>query len=337
MRAYQFNGYGKIEDRLQLVDIPDPVAGPDEVLIDIKAASLNPIDIKIVEGVLRSFSKYDLPHTLGFDGAGVVLSTGRGVTAFKVGDDVFFRTTREGIGSFAEKISVPASVVAHKPVSCDFVAAAALPLVGLTVVQALVDRAKAKAGQSILIHAGSGGVGTFAIQYARHLGLDITTTCSSRNVEFVRDLGADHVITYDTENYLDRSDRYDIVFDMLGGDYTLQSFNIVKPNGNVVSIAGPPDAQFAEKAGASLPVRIAMWIMGRRVRKVAQRAQAHYYRFLTDSRGDQLADIAALVDKGAIKPVIDSTYAFSGLHDAFAKLATGHAHGKLVIDLDHTG
>ena len=181
MRAYQFTGYGPIASNVALADIPDPVVRPGEVLIEIHAASLNPIDYKIVRGDLRRVSSYTLPHRLGYDLSGVVTAVGAAVSRFKPGDAVFARTSGDSIGSFAEKIVLDQDYVAIKPSRLSYAEAASLALVGLTTMQGLIDRVHAKAGQSILIHAGSGGVGTFAVQYCKHLGLNVTATTSSRN------------------------------------------------------------------------------------------------------------------------------------------------------------
>ena len=226
MRAFVLTGYGPISDNVRLAEIADPAAGPGEVVIEIHAASLNPIDFKTVRGDLKRISKYKLPRPFGFDASGIVLSVGAGVTKFKPGDAVYVRAARDSIGTFAESIALPESLVALKPTTVSHAQAASLPLVGLTTLQGF-GRAGARAGQRILIHAGSGGVGTFAVQYARHLGLHVTSTTSSKNAEFVSSLGADPVIAYDRENYLEQGGDYDIVYDTLGGAFTADAFMLV--------------------------------------------------------------------------------------------------------------
>jgi alcohol dehydrogenase len=205
-----------------------------------------------------------------------------------------------------------------------------LPLVGLTTLQAF-GRAGAGAGQRILIHAGSGGVGTFAVQYAKHLGLHVTSTTSSRNADFVKSLGADRVIAYDRENNLEQGGGYDIVYDTLGGAFTVDAFKVVKRGGVVISLSGPPDRDFARREGAGLVVRIAVWLMGRKVYAASAAAGAAYVWFFTESNGEQLRDIAALVECGAIKPVIDREFAFDKLPEALAYLEAGRARGKVVL------
>ena len=264
MRAFQLTGYGAISDHVRLAEIPDPVAGPGEVLIDIHAASLNPIDFKIVHGALKRISNYKLPRPIGFDASGIVLSVGAGATRFKPGDVVYARASRASIGTFAEKIALPENLVALKPSGISHAEAASLALVGLTTLQGF-GRARARAGQRILIHAGSGGVGTFAVQYARYLGLEVTSTTSSKNADFVRSLGANRVIAYDRENYLEQGGDYDIVYDTLGGAFTIDAFKVVKRGGTVISLSGPPDRDFVSREGGGLVVRIAVWLMGRKV------------------------------------------------------------------------
>jgi alcohol dehydrogenase len=332
MRAFLLNGYGAISDNVRLAEIPDPDPGPGEVLIEIHAASLNPIDFKLVHGALKRVSTYKLPRPFGFDASGIVRAVGAGAAKFKPGEAVYVRASRETIGTFAEQIALPEKFIALKPAAVSHGEAASLPLVGLTTLQAF-GRAGARAGQRILIHAGSGGVGTFAVQYARHLGLDVTSTTSSKNADFVKSLGADRVIAYDRENYLEQGGDYDIVYDTLGGAFTVDAFKLVKRGGVVISLSGPPDRDFAQREGAGWLVRVAVWLMGRKVYAASAKAGAAYCWFFTEANGDQLRDIAALVDNGAIKPVIDREFAFEQLPDALRYLEAGRARGKVVLKL----
>ena len=332
MRAFVLTGYGAIADNVRLAQLPDPVAASGEVLVEVHAASLNPIDFKIVHGDLKRVSKYKLPRPFGFDASGVVISVGAGAGRFKPGDTVYLRASRNTIGTFAEQIAVDEKLVALKPFILSHAQAASLPLVGLTTLQGFA-RVGARAGQRILIHAGSGGVGTFAVQYARHLGLHVTSTTSSKNVDFVRSLGAEKVIAYDRENYLEQGGDYDIVYDTLGGAFTVDAFKVVKRGGTVISLSGPPDRDFARREGAGLLVRVAVWLMGRKVYAASAEAGAAYCWFFTESNGDQLRDIARLIDSGAIKPVIDREFAFEQLPDALSYLEAGRARGKVVLKL----
>ena len=330
MRAFVLTGYGTISDHVRLAEIPDPVAGPGEVLIEIHAASLNPIDFKIMRGDLKRISRYKLPRPTGFDASGIMKSGGAGATRFRPGDAVYVRASRDTIGTFAEQIALPEKFVALKPATISHAEAASLPLVGLTTLQGFA-RAGARAGQRILIHAGSGGIGTFAVQYARYLGLHVTTTTSSKNVDFVKSLGADRVIAYDRENYLEQGGGYDIVYDTLGGAFTVDAFKVVKRGGVVISLSGPPDRDFARREGAGWLVRVAVWLMGRKVYAASAKAGAEYCWFFTEANGDQLHEIATLVDSGAIKPVIDREFAFEQLPAALSYLEGGRARGKVVL------
>jgi alcohol dehydrogenase len=330
MRAFLLDGYGAIADHVKLADVADPVARFDEVVIEIHAASLNPIDFKIVRGDLKRVSKYRLPRTFGFDASGIVLSVGTQASRFNPGDVVYVRASRETIGTFAEKIALPEKFVALKPACATHAEAASLPLVGLTTLQGF-GKVGARAGQRILIHAGAGGIGTFAVQYSKHLGLHVTSTTSSKNAEFVKSLGADRIIAYDRENYLDRGGDYDIVYDTLGGAFTVDAFKVVKRGGAVISLSGPPDRDFARREGAGLLVRVAVWLMSRKIYAASAAAGASYCWFFTEANGDQLREIAGLVEAGAIKPVIDREFAFEDLPAALAYLEKGRARGKVVL------
>jgi alcohol dehydrogenase len=334
MRRLEVYKYGQLTDSVRFAEAADPIAGPTDVVIDIAAASINPIDYKFVNGAMRRFQAVEFPAAFGFDCSGTVSAAGSGVTGFAVGDKVFARAPRQRMGSFAERVVIDAKLVAYAPKSISLAEAAALPLVALTTVQGLVDRARAQPGQSILIHAGSGGLGSFIVQYAKHvLQLHVTTTTSSRNQDWVAQLGADKVISYDKEDYLASGDRYDIVFDTLGGKTTIDAFKALKRGGVLVSVGGPPDRWFAKQVSASGVAAIAMFMMSFPVRARARLHSIDYYRFLTESNGLQLRHIAEIVDKGFVKPVIDRQYAFNQIIQAFEYVQTGHAKGKVIIDM----
>jgi len=331
MRVWQANAYGPAKSALTLVTIPRPSPGPGEVRLRVAAASLNPIDYKQLHGDLHRLTPLRFPVTVGFDASGVIDAVGADVSEFKVGDAVFVRGSRDTLGAFAEFDVQPARFVAHAPKSIDALGAASLPLVALTTVQGLVDRAHARAGERILIHAGSGGLGSFAIQYAKALGMIVDTTTSSRNADWVLALGADQVICYDREEVRQRGPIYDIVFDTLGGEHTLQAFDLLKAGGVVVSVAGPPDREMAALFAGNPLVRVAMWWLARKVYAAAKRKQASYFRFLTESSGAQLADIATMVDHGNIKPVIDRVFDFEQAVEAYEYLIAGRAKGKVML------
>lgn len=333
MRAWQAMGYGEARKALSLRDVPQPVPAAGEVLVRVVAASLNPIDYKLLRGDLRRVSALHFPVTLGFDAAGVVESIGSDVKNFKPGDEVFVRASRDTLGAFAEFAVQPEGDVALKPRNADMQASASLPLVALTTVQALLDRAKARAGQRVLIHAGSGGLGSFAIQYAKHLGLVVDTTTSAKNEAWVKALGADDVICYDREDYRERGAIYDIVYDTLGGKHVLQGIDLLKAGGVLVSVAGPPDREMAAKFGRNPLLRLGMWVLSRKVYAAAKRRNVRYFRFLTESSGEQLAAVAALVESGAIEAKIDRVFAFEQGIEAFEYLAAGRARGKVLLAL----
>ena len=332
MRAWQATGYGEPAGALRLNSIPRPLPKAGELRIRVVSASLNPIDFKLLRGNLRRLQPMTFPQTLGFDAAGIVDAVGEAVGDFSVGDEVFLRASRNTIGTFAEFTTQPVQFVAMKPKGSDMPGAASLPLVALTTVQALVDRARAAPGQRVLIHAGSGGLGSFAIQYAKHLGLIVDTTTSFRNSIWVKALGADTVISYDREDYRERGAVYDIVFDTLGGEHTLRSLEVLKPGGVLVSVAGPPDRDMAARFGRNFILRFLMWLMTRKVYAAADKKNVRYFRFLTESNGKQLADIAALVDAGAIRPIIDRAFDFEQCVEAFDYLIAGRAKGKVILN-----
>ena len=333
MRVHVQTGYGQTAKNIALIEQPEPKPGANDVVVAVHAASLNPIDYKIVHGLMRRVRALKFPSPMGFDGSGVVSAAGKNAKKFKVGDAVFFRAPIERRGSFAESIAIEERYVAAKPASLSHGDAASLPLVGLTTLQGVTNRAKAKAGQTILIHAGSGGVGTFAVQYAKAIGLHVTSTTSSRNVDLVRSLGADVVVPYDKEDYRARGDRYDIVFDMLGGDTLMDAFKVVKRGGSVISIAGPPTAEVARQVKAGLFIRMAMAFMRRKVMAAARQAGASYFGYLTESNGPELEQIAALTEAGKLRAVIDKTFPFTDLAGAFAHLETGRARGKVNLQV----
>lgn len=334
MRRLEIVRYGPIRRAVRFAEARPPSVGEHDVRIKVHAASVNPIDFKIAAGQLRAVQRLELPAPLGFDCSGIVDQVGARVHSFKVGDHVFSRLPRQRMGSFAELAVVEARHVALMPAGSSFSEAASLPLVGLTTLQGLVDRARAQPGQSILIHAASGGFGSFAVQYARHvLALQVSATTSSRNAEWVRALGAERVFAYDREDYRLAGARYDIVLDTLGGRTTADSFSVLTQGGTVVSIAGPPDGQFAQQVGAGPLLSCALWAAGRRMHHLARKHRAHYFRFLTESDGAQLAQVARAVEDGKVRASIHKVFAFEQAIEALEEVERGRARGKVVIEL----
>ncbi len=252
MKAWKLTGYGNFDTGIELMDVPTPTPAADEVLIECHAASLNPVDYKIADGQLKFVYKQKKPAGLGFDCSGIVKQAGQDVNHLKAGDEVFCCVPSDSPGTIAEYISVKANVVLPKPANLNFYEAASAPLVGETTISCF-EAINLKAGQKILIHAGSGGVGSFAIQYAKLLGAEVYTTTGTSNVSWVKQLGADKVIDYKTQNYKSELPKLDAVFDTLGNNYTLEAFELLKPGGKVVSIAGRKlDNQAAKKYGLNI-------------------------------------------------------------------------------------
>jgi len=294
---------------------------------------VNPVDFKLRDGKLRLLRRYQFPLILGHDCAGEVVQVGEDVTQFKVGDRIFSRPRNGRIGTFAEFIAIDQSEAALMPPNLNYHEAASLPLVALTSWQALVDVAQLKPRQQLLIPAGSGGVGTFAIQLAKHIGAEVWTTTSGKNLEFVKSLGADHAINYQDEDFEKRVNNLDVVFDTLGGDSLDRSFAITRPNGWVVSIAGSPDYRNAEEMGLDMLRSLLLRVVGLRVNSRARRAGVNYRFIFMKPLGEELAQIAALISEGVIKPVVDRIFPISECQSAIEYSASGRARGKIVISL----
>jgi NADPH:quinone reductase-like Zn-dependent oxidoreductase len=330
LKAWFIQSYGGPEV-LEFGELPEPVVGARDVLVEIRAASVNPIDIRVRKGELKRLVKYRFPVTMGTDLAGVVTAVGAEVSRFSVGDEVYARPHRLRIGSFAERIAVHEDEAALKPKTLAFEAAASLPLVGLTARQAMLDIAQLKPGQKILIHAGAGGVGSFAVQLAKHLGAYVATTASQAKHDLLRSLGADELIDYRQQDFAQRLAGYDMVFDTLGGATLLKSFGVLRAGGIVVSVAGPPDLQLARDWPMPLYLRLGIRAISWRVRRAASRHHCRYRFMLMRPSGHELAEIAALVDAGVIRPVLDRIYPFEQVREAIAYAETGRATGKVVV------
>ncbi len=324
MKALQITQYGEIKDSLSINEIDKPNIKANDILVEVKAASINPIDYKLVEGHLKDMISLNFPCTIGFDVSGVVLEKGKDVSKFEIGDDIFARVPQEQMGTVAQYVAINADVVAKKPKNSSFEEAAGLPLTGLTAIQAL-ERVDIKENDRVLIHAGSGGVGSFAIQYAKTKGAIVYTTTSGKNVDWVKALGADRVIDYKTEDYKEVANNLDIVFDTLGDDYTFEAFDIIKEGGKVSTIVGPPDAETAKQMGMTdynLPEKLS---------KLIEKKSATYKLTWMQPNGKQLNAISAMVEADDIKPIVDLIYSFEEGIDAYDYLATGRAQGKVII------
>jgi NADPH:quinone reductase-like Zn-dependent oxidoreductase len=330
MKALTFKRYGKSPE-IGFADVPRPALRSNELLVEVHAASVNPIDNMITTGLFKAVVKLQLPATLGSDLAGVVSEVGGRVTRFKPGDAVFANIFDLGTGSIADFAVVPESAAALKPSNLDFVQAASIPMVGLTSWQALKERAKLRAGHKVFIPAGSGGVGTFAIQLAKHLGAKVGTTTSTGNVELVRSLGADEVVDYKKQEFEKVLRGYDAVLGTVRGDAMEKSIGILKPHGTMVSLVGPLDAAFARARRLNFVLTFIFGLMSRKIMRLAKKRQVTYSFLFARPDGGQLAEIGKLLKAQHIRPVIDKVFPFAQAKEALEYLAQGRAKGKVVV------
>ena len=330
MKAFVVDRYQK-QAALRQADMPIPELREDEVLVEVHAAGVNLLDARIRNGEFKLILPYRLPLILGHDVAGVVVKVGPRVRQFKAGDAVYARVDDFHIGTFAEFVPVKESSLAFKPAALTMEEAASLPLVGLTAWQALVERAGLKAGQKVFIQAGSGGVGSFAIQLARHLGATVATTTGTSNVELVRHLGADIVVDYRTQDFEHVLRDYDMVLNSQDGKTLEKSLRILKRGGKLISISGPPDPAFGEAIGAPGLVRLIMRMLGAGIRRRARRRGVDYGFLFMKADGSQLREITRLIEAGAIHPVIDRVFPFEATNQALAYVESGRAKGKVVV------
>ena len=333
MKAFVVSRYGK--DTVRAAEVPKPTVGRRDVLVKVSAASINPLDSMVRNGEFKQLLKYKPPFVLGHDVAGVVTEVGAEVKVFAIGDEVFARPRDLRIGTFAEYIAIDQADVALKPATLSLCEAAAVPLVALAAWQILIERAHIQPGQKVLVHAGTGGLGSTVIQLAKHLGANVATTASGAKEQLVRDLGADVVIDYRTTDFADVLSGYDLVVDSLGGDNLMKSFAVLKPGGLAIGVTGPPDAEFAKQLGAPKPIEFVLSFLSRKVRKAAKKLGVRYEFFFMHASGDQLRELAALYDAGELSPVIDSTFTFGQTPEAIAFAESGKAKaGKVIVTLD---
>ena len=332
MKALTFKRYGK-SPGIGFADVPRPALKADELLVQVHAAGVNPIDNMIPTGLFKAVLKFELPATLGSDLAGVVTEVGSRVTRFKPGDAVFANIFDLGTGAIAEFAVVPESAAALKPANLDFVQAASIPMVGLTSWQALKVRANLRAGQKVFIPAGSGGVGTFAIQLAKQLGAKVGTTTSTGNVELVRSLGADEVVDYKQQEFEKVLRGYDAVLGTVRGDAMEKAVNILKPQGTMVSLVGPLDAAFARARRLNFVLTFVFGMMSRKIKRLAKKREVTYSFLFARPDGDQLAEIGELLQAERIRPVIDKVFPFAQAREALEYLAQGRAKGKVVVQM----
>ncbi|MBF7147564.1 NADP-dependent oxidoreductase [Bacillus toyonensis] len=331
MKAMIIDRYGKVP--MRMTEVPTPEINEYEVLTEIHAASINPIDFKIRDGKVKMLLKYEMPLILGNDFSGVIVKIGAKVTNFKVGDEIYARPRKNKIGTFAEYIAIHEDDIALKPNNLSFEEAASIPLVGLTSYQALHDIMQLQKGQKILIHAGSGGVGTFAIQLAKIMGATVTTTASEDGVNLVTSLGADEIINYKTEKFEDILKNYDAVFDTIGGATLEKSFNIIKSGGNIVSVSGMPNARFGKEFGSGFFKTLLFSLASKKLTALEKKHNAQYSFLFMKPSGDQLRTIANYIKAGQIKPVIDRVFPFEDAQKAMEYSESGRAKGKIIVKM----
>lgn len=330
MKTAYISRYGNISDVL-LGEQSTSVLTENDVLIKVHAASINPLDLRVLEGEFKAILPVQFPFILGNDFAGTVVEVGSNVTQFKAGDEVYAKTDLNG--AFAEYTVVQQSSLALKPQNISMELAASLPLVSLTAWQALVEIAKVKAGQKVLIHAGSGGVGSIAIQLAKHLGATVATTTSGKNARWVRELGADIIVDYKTTDFEQELKDYDVVLDTQGGKTLEKSLNVLKRGGRLISISGPPDRAFAEAIQVNWLLKCVIPLLSWSIRNKAKKRGVTYSFLFMQPNGQQLSKISQLVEAGKIKPVVDQVYEFIQIKEALQYVNTGRAKGKVILKI----
>jgi len=320
--------YGKNE-KLHLSEVAKPTLNDNEVLVEIHAASVNQIDAKIRNGEFKMIMPYKLPFTIGHDVAGVVTQVGAKVSTFKIGDEVFASCK----GTFAEFITIHENDVALKPKNITMEEAASIPLVGLTAWQVLVEKGNLQKGQKVFIQAGSGGVGTIAIQLANHLGAYVATTTSSANKDLVKNLGADLIIDYKAQEFEKILKNYDLVLNSQDSKTLKKSMKVLKPAGKAISISGPPDVEYANEAGLNWLLRNVIRLLSFKIKKSAKELHVHYSFLFMKPNGKQLSEITALIEAGIIRPVVDKVFPFAETNEAMSYVEAGRAKGKVVVKL----
>jgi NADPH:quinone reductase-like Zn-dependent oxidoreductase len=330
MKAFVLERYGKTRT-LRSADMPDPVLRDDEALVEVHAAGVNLLDSKIRDGEFKRILPYRLPLILGHDVAGVVVKVGPRVRQFKPGDEIYARPDDFRIGTFAEFVPVKEASLALKPKGITMEEAASIPLVGLTAWQALVEKAELGKGQKVFIQAGSGGVGTFAIQLAKHLGATVATTTSAANVALVKSLGADVVIDYKTQDFEKTLHDYDVVLNSQDGKTLEKSLRVLRGGGKLISISGPPDPEFGKEIAAPAIVRLVVRLLSAGIRRKARSRDIGYAFLFMKANGAQLRKITALIEGGSIRPVIDKVFPFESTNEAMTYVEAGRAKGKVVV------
>lgn len=333
MKAFTVKSYGK-KEKLHLTEVAEPTINDNEVLVQINATAINLLDTLIKNGDFKLFLPYKTPFINGHDMAGVITKVGSKVSKFKIGDEVYARPADFKIGTFAEYIAVNENDLAYKPATISMEEAASIPLVGLTSWQALVEIANLKKGQKVFIQAGSGGVGTFAIQLAKYLGAFVATTTSTTNIELVKSLGADLVIDYKKEDFVTILKDYDVVLHSNREAKVLEdSLKILKQGGTVISLTGPPTPEFAKKIGLGWHLQTLMSLLSMSVRRKAKKLNVNFKFLFMRADGKQLSEITKLIEAGKIRPVVDKVFPFEQTNEAMSYVETGRSKGKVVVKM----
>lgn len=332
MKAFIIEKYSK-NTSLQLAELPIPEVKDHDVLVEIYAAGVNLLDSKIKTGEFKLILPYKFPLVLGHDVAGVITKVGKKVTRFKVGDEVYARPADHRIGTFAEFIAIDEKDVALKPNNLSMEEAASIPLVALTAWQALVENAHTKSGQKVFIQAGSGGVGTIAIQLAKHLGATVATTASAKSFDLLKKLGADVIVDYKNEDFEARLNDYDLVLNSQDKHTLEKSLRVLKSGGKLISISGPPTPDFAREMGLPWFVKIVLSLISAGVRKKARKLNVDYFFLFMRAQGEQLGKITGLIESGSIIPVVDKVFSFENTNEALSYVESGRAKGKVVIKI----
>lgn len=333
MKAFILEKYGK-KQILSMANLPEPSLKPSEVLVEIHGTAINSLDALIRNGEFKLFLPYKTPFVLGHDFAGTVIKVGGNVKGFQIGDKVYARPSDFNIGTFAEQIAVNEKDLAKVPSNIYLEEAAGIPLVGLTSWQALIEIANVQPGQKVFIQAGSGGVGTFAIQLAKHLGAFVATTTSSANIDLVRSLGADEVIDYKKDDFSAKLKDFDVVLHSNKDVKVLErSLTILKPGGILISLTGPATASLAQQFRLAFPFKLILNLLSNSVRRKANKLKVNYHFLFMKADGVALADITKLIEEGKIKPIVDRIFDFDQVNEAIAYVETGKSKGKVIVKI----
>jgi len=321
------------QEKLEALTLAIPEISANEVLVEIAAASINPIDLKIRDGKLKMLLNYDMPLVLGNDFAGRIVKVGKKVTKFKVGDEVYGRPQKTKIGTFAEYLAIAQGDIAVKPKNLTFEEAASIPLVGLTSYQALHDIMQVQAGDKVLIQAGSGGIGTIAIQLAKLMDVYVATTVSDRGKDLVTRLGADQIVNYRKENFADVLSDFDDVYDTLGGQNLNDGFKILKPGGNIVTLSGTPNARFGKEYGVGWFKTMLFGLASFKLTRLEKKYNVNYHFLFMKPSGAQLEILRDYIEAGKLEPIIDRVFSFEQTQEAIEYSESGHAKGKIIIKI----